>query len=72
MLYKTFPEGLVSGPVPDTCKQTPAAGSGRVKKPQTSLSGNAVQQHKDTFSQGDLTAIQDKLDDALLAGGVYN
>ncbi len=68
VLYKTFPEGVLSGVVPSSCKVT-STGSGRTKKPPTSsVTDRGVTGHKDAFTRGDLTAIQDKLDDALLSG----
>ncbi len=66
VLYKTFPEGILSGVVPDSCKVT-SAGSGRAKKPQFS-SVSCSTAHREAFTQEDLVAIQDKLDDALLSG----
>ncbi|XP_064400340.1 centrosomal protein of 41 kDa-like [Halichondria panicea] len=65
VLYKTFPEGMLSGVVPGGCKIT-SAGSGRTKALTFSLSAKGSAVHRDTFTLGDLSGIQDKLDDAFL------
>ncbi len=67
VLYKTFPEGMLSGMIPGGCKTTPA-GSGRTKSLTFSMSARGDVVHRsDTFTPGDLAGIQDMLDDALLS-----
>lgn len=62
VLYKTFPKGVLSGTVPDSCK---------TRKPSSSISTRytaaAHGTHRDNFTKEDLAAIQDKLDEALLS-----
>ncbi len=56
---------MLSGVVPGGCKIT-SAGSGRTKALTFSLSAKGSAVHRDTFTLGDLSGIQDKLDDAFL------
>lgn len=75
VLYKTFPDGMLTGQVPKTCLQTPTK-SGRMRKPLSSTRDRPMSTssalsdsggHKDMFCVEDLTAIQEKMDDALLS-----
>ena len=78
VLYKTFPDGMLTGQVPKTCLQTPTK-SGHTRKPLSSSSSTRdrplstssalcdIGSHIDRFSMEDLTAIQEKLDTAFLS-----
>ena len=70
VLYKTFPEGILSGEVPASCQTTPLRSS-RTRNATEFPVGSGYRPdtkgHKKYFTVEDLETVQHKLDDALLS-----
>ena len=69
VLYKTFPKGMFSGQIPQSCLPSPppSARKGSGKKSAQPPNTSRPFVYRDTFTEDDLEAIQAKLDEVLLA-----
>lgn len=74
VLYKIFPEGMLTGSVPRTCYPSPPPSARKssktpsVKSPPPTAFCVPSTPHKEEFSHEDLDNIQTRLDEALLSG----
>ncbi|XP_065909391.1 centrosomal protein of 41 kDa-like [Dysidea avara] len=71
VLYKVFPDGMLTGQVPKTCYPSPPPSARKsLKTPVRSPPPTAIPSpapHREYFTPDDLDSIQAKLDDALLS-----
>ena len=69
VLSQKFPDGIITGPLPDSCK-LPSRGQSLARQarsqPRAQFTAQPTVIHHNTFTPDDLDMLQDKLDDILL------